>query len=103
MGNEAISAISQFQGRTAMTTKIKFAAVLTALTVAATFALPSSEAQARHGRAFGAALLGAAVVGTAVAASQPVYVVGPRRCRFIDQFDRWGNYIGTAKVCRAYW
>ena len=89
-----------------MTTKIKFAAVLTALTLVATFALPSNEAQARGGRGFalGAGLIGAAVVGSAIAASaQPVYVVGPRRCRFVDQFDRWGNFIGTAKICRTYY
>ena len=87
-----------------MTTKIKFFAALTALTLAATFALPSNEAQAR-GRGWGiaAGVIGAGIIAGSIAAAhaEPVYVVAPpRRCRFVDQFDRWGNYLGTTKVCR---
>ena len=81
-----------------------FAAALTALTLAATFAMPSNQAHAQRRALLGAGLVGAAIVGTAVAASsQPVYVAGPRRCKIVDQFDRWGNYLGTTKICRTYY
>jgi hypothetical protein len=88
-----------------MISKTKFAAALTALTIAATFALPSSEAQAhRRGWAIGAGIVGAAIVGSAIAASaQPVYVGGYRSCKRVAQFDHWGNYIGSTKVCRYYY
>jgi hypothetical protein len=86
-----------------MTTKTKFFAALTALTLAATFALPSNEAQAR-GRGWGiaAGVIGAGIIAGSIAAAhaEPVIVVAPRRCKFVDQFDRFGNYVGTAKVCR---
>ena len=86
-----------------MTTKIKFAAALTALTVAATLALPSSEAQAqRRGFGIAAGIIGAGIVAGSIAAAtaQPVYVDGYRSCRFVRQYDRWDNYVGTVKVCR---
>jgi hypothetical protein len=89
-----------------MTTKTKFAAALTALTVLTTLALPASEAQARgRGWAIGAGILGAGIVAGSIAAAhaQPVYVDGGYRCRFVRQFDGWGNYVGTAKVCRYYY
>jgi hypothetical protein len=86
---------------TTMNIKTKFAAALSALAIAATLAVPS-QAQA-HGRgwAIGAGILGAGIVAGSIAAAtaQPVYVVGPR-CRYVDRFDRWGNYYGTVKVCR---
>lgn len=82
-----------------------FTAALTALTIAATFALPSNEAQARgRGFAIGAGILGAAIVGSAIAAhSQPVYVGGYRSCRWVANYDRWGNFVGNSKVCRIYY
>lgn len=88
-----------------MNSKTKFAAALTALTLVATFALPSNEAQARgRGWAIGAGLVGAAIVGGAIAASaQPVYVEGGyRRCRWVANYDRFGNFLGNSKVCRYY-
>ena len=86
-----------------MNTKIKFAAALTALTLAATFALPASEAQAhRRGWGIAAGVLGAGIVAGSIAAAhaQPVYLDGGYRCRWVRQFDGWGNYMGTTKVCR---
>ena len=86
-----------------MTTKIKFAAALTALTIAATFALPAKEAEARHwgGGAIAAGLIGGAVLGAAIASSNaaPVYYEG-RRCRWINNYDYNGFYVGKSKVCR---
>ena len=87
-----------------MNTKIKFAAALTALTVATTIAMPSSEAQARRW-GLGLGLVTGAVVGAAIANSyaQPVYVGGFRRCFWQRQFDGLGNYMGTVKVCKIYY
>jgi len=88
-----------------MNTKTKFASALTALTVLATLALPSSEAEARgRGFAIGAGIVGAAIIGSAIAAnSAPLYVDGGYRCRWVNQFDGWGNYMGKTKVCRHYY
>ena len=87
-----------------MNTKIKFAAALTALTVATTLAMPSSDAQARRW-GLGLGLVTGAVVGAAIANSyaHPVYVGGFRRCHWQRQFDDFGNYMGKAKVCRIYY
>ncbi len=88
-----------------MNTKAKFAIALTALTVATTFALPSSEAQARRwGLGLGVGLATGAIVGAAIANSyaQPVYVGGVRRCHVERQFDVYGNYMGRTTVCRIY-
>ena len=87
-----------------MNTKIKFAAALTALTVATTLAIPSSDAQARRW-GLGLGLVTGAVVGAAIANSyaQPVYVGGVRRCFWQRQFDGLGNYMGTVKVCKVYY
>jgi len=103
-----------------MKTKIRFAAALTAVALAATLALPS-EADARrrgHGWAIGAGILGAAVIGSAIANSayaypaypvypayevepvEPYYVAPRQRCTHVDQFDHNGNYFGTRTVCR---
>src|SRR5262245_8367624 len=92
--------------RTVMTTKIKFAAALTDLALAATFARPSSEAQARpRGWGIAAGLIGAGIVAGSIAAAsaEPVYVGGYRACKRVAQYDAWGNFIGTTKVCRYYY
>ena len=88
-----------------MTTRTQFAAALTALTVAATLALPSSEAQAqRRGFGIAAGIIGAGIVAGSLAAAhaQPLYVDG-YRCKFVRQYDNWNNYVGTVKVCRHYY
>ena len=88
-----------------MTAKIRFAAILTALTVAAAVTLPSSEAEARNrGGAIavgviGGALLGAAIAGHAHAHSGPAYYEPGPRCRWVAEYDRWGNYMGRTRVC----
>ena len=86
-----------------MNTKTKFAAALSALAIAATLALPG-QAEARvNGWAIGAGIVGAGIIAGSIAAAnaQPVYVTpAPRRCRWVDQFDRFGNYMNTVKVCR---
>ena len=46
-------------------------------------------------------LLGAGIIAGSVyaATAQPVYVDGGYRCRWVRNFDAWGNYVGTSKVC----
>ena len=88
-----------------MNAKTKFFAALTALTLAATFALPSNAEARGRGWAIGAGILGAAIVAGAVASAhaEPVYVGGYRSCKRVAQFDHWGNYVGSTKVCRYYY
>ncbi len=48
----------------------------------------------------GAGLVGAAIVGSAVAATTPYpYYTGYRRCGWVRQFDQFGNYIGRINTC----
>jgi hypothetical protein len=83
-----------------MTIKTKIAALaVAALTVAGSVATTTTKAEAHgfhHGWGFGGALLGAAIVGSAIAASQPAPYY--RSC-LVRQYDAFGRYIGTANVC----
>jgi hypothetical protein len=84
--------------------KLKVAAALAALTLAATVALPTTQAQAGHhgwGLGFAGAAIGTAIVAGAVANSyaEPVYVDGYRRCWMKPRYDIVGNYIGSVQVC----
>ena len=88
-----------------MTIKSKIATAVAIATLAGSLAIPTSSAQARGGWGLGAAVLGTAIVGATVANSVPggYYAVdGVRRCGWERQYDRYGVYIGTVKVCRVY-
>ena len=85
-----------------MTIKSKIATAVAIATLAGSLAIPTSSAQARGGWVIGAGLLGAAIVGTTIANSAPYAVDGYRRCGWERQYDRYGFYIGTVKVCRVY-
>jgi len=89
-----------------MTIKSKIAAALAVVTLAGSLAIPTSSAQAANGWGIGAAIVGGAVVGAAVANSAAYggtyYVDGSRRCRWERQFNAYGEYVGTVKVCRVY-
>ncbi len=86
----------------------KFAAVAVAALTLASATLASTnpaDAKGKFGPAFGfgiaaGTLLGAAAVSSAYGG--PVYVGPSYRCRWVQQFDRWGYYLGTAKVCRHW-
>ena len=87
-----------------MSIKTKTAAALAVLTLATSLALPASEAQAR-GWGLAAGLVGGAIVAGAIAANanaNTVYVDGYRRCRFVRQYDQFGYYVGTTRVCNYY-
>jgi hypothetical protein len=85
-----------------MSFKTKIAA-LTLASIAATGSVVSAVTPAaahgfRPGWGIGAGLLGAAVVGSAIAASTPYYY-GYHRCGWVRQFDAFGNYVGTVRTC----
>jgi hypothetical protein len=88
-----------------MNTKSKLAAALAVATLATSLA---TSAQAGHhgGWGIGAGIVGAAIVGSAIAANAApyggYYVEGYRRCAWERQYDSYGFYIGTVKVCRVY-
>jgi hypothetical protein len=87
-----------------MSIKTKIAAIaLAALTAAGTIASSTGQAQAKGpGLGFGiaAGVIGAAVVGSAIAASQAdAYDYGYRRCGSVRQYDAYGNYIGRVRTC----
>jgi hypothetical protein len=87
-----------------MNIKSKTIAALAVLTLATSMAVPSSEAQAR-GWGLAAGLIGGAIVAGAIASNanaNTVYVDGYRRCRFVRNYDQFGYYVGTSKVCRYY-
>jgi hypothetical protein len=88
-----------------MSIKSKIAALaLAALAVTGSFATTTTKAEA-HGFGFGwglgAGLVGAAVVGSAIAAGNDGYYPydGYRRCGWVRQFDAYGNYIGRVRTC----
>ena len=87
-----------------MSIKTRIAALaLAALTTAGAIATSTGQAQAKGpGLGFGiaAGIVGAAVVGSAIAASQAdTYDYGYRRCVWVRQFDAYGNYIGRVRSC----
>jgi hypothetical protein len=85
---------------TSMSIKTKFAALALA-TLAVTGSIASTtQAQAKPlGCGVGAGLVGAAIVGTAIAASSNGYYDGYRRCGWVRQFDAYGNYMGRVRTC----
>jgi hypothetical protein len=92
-----------------MSIKTKIAALaLAALAVTGSLASTTTQAQAGGGGGGGApgwvgpAILGAAIVGTAVAASNGPYYDGYRRCGWVRQFDVYGNYMGRIRTCNYY-
>ena len=89
-----------------MSIKTRIAATaLAALAAAGTVASSTGQAQAKGpgpGPGFGiaAGIIGPAVVGSAIAASQAdPYDDGYRRCGWVRQYDAYGNYIGRVRTC----
>ncbi len=89
-----------------MSIKTRIAALaVAALAVTGSVASTTAPAEAHgfhHGWGIGAGLLGAAVVGSAIAASNSYpysYYDGYHRCGWVRRFDAFGNYIGTGRSC----
>jgi hypothetical protein len=80
---------------------------LAILATTGAIASTTGPAQAKGpGLGFGiaAGLVGAAVVGSAIAANENGYYdnsyrYGYRRCGWVRQFDGYGNYIGRVRTC----
>ena len=88
-----------------MSIKTKIAAVALAALAATGGLASTTQAHAGGGGlgwGIGAGLIGAAVVGTAIAANSGPYYGGYRRCALVRQFDVYGNYIGTIRSCNYY-
>ncbi len=90
-----------------MIIRSKIATAVAIATLAGSLAIPTSSAQAGpKGWGIGAGIVGAAIVGSAIAANSApyggYYVDGVRRCGWERQYDRFGYYVGTVKVCRVY-
>jgi hypothetical protein len=84
-----------------MSIKTKIAALaLATLAITGTIASTTTQAQAKPlGWGIGAGIVGAAIVGTAIATSGNGYYDGYRRCGWVRQFDAFGNYIGRVRTC----
>jgi len=88
-----------------MSLKTNIAAVaVAALVVTGSVASTTTPAEAHgfhHGWGWGvgAGLLGAAIVGGAIAANDGYYDGGYRYCRWVPQFDGYGHYLGRVRSC----
>jgi hypothetical protein len=86
-------------------TKI-IAATLAVATLAGSLGATTGTAEAgSRGAAIGLGIAAGALIGAAAtshAYSGPSYVVdhGYRRCKWVRQYDGYGYYVGTTKVCR---
>jgi hypothetical protein len=82
-----------------MSIKTKIAALALATLAVTTSIASTTQAEAKGlGWGIGAGLVGAAIVGSAIAASNP-YPYGYRRCGWVRQFDAYGNYMGRVNTC----
>ena len=83
-----------------MSIRTKIAALaLGTLAVTGTIATTTTQAEAKPfglGWGIGAGIVGAAVIGSAIAASDGY---GYRRCGWVRQFDAYGNYLGRVRSC----
>jgi len=86
-----------------MSLNTKFAALALTALVAAGALTASTQAHAKGpGPAFGVAagLIGAAAIGSTIAAGGPYYSdVGYRHCVWVPQYNYYGAYIGRVRVC----
>jgi hypothetical protein len=85
-----------------MSIKTKVAAVaLVALTATGIVAGSTQHADAKGlglGLGIAAGVIGAAAVGSAIAADG-YYYDGYRRCGWVRQYDAFGNYVRRVRVC----
>ena len=90
-----------------MSIKTRIAALaLAALAVTGSMAATTTKAEAYpiypHW-GVGAGLATAAIVGTAIAASNgPVYYTTYRRCGLVPQYNMFHQYVGSVRVCNYY-
>lgn len=81
------------------------AAALAVATLAGTATITTGTAQAGSYHGVGLGIAAGALIGAAATAhayNGPSYVVDhgySRRCKWVKQFDSYGYYTGTVKVC----
>lgn len=84
-----------------MTIKTKIAAIaLATLAVTGSIASTTTAAEAHgfhRGFGIGAGLIGAAIVGGAIAASDPYYY--GHRCGWSPRYNAFGQYVGNVRTC----
>ena len=84
-----------------MSIKTRIAAVaVAALAATGSIASTTTSAEAHgfhHGWGLGAGLVGAAIVGSTIAATT-TYPYG-YRCGWVRQYDAFGRYIGSVNTC----
>jgi hypothetical protein len=73
-------------------------AALAIVTVTSSLIATTNQADAQFRRWGPAAIAGGIIAGAVIANSAPY-----ERCGWVRQFDRWGNYMGRAWVCRSYY
>ncbi|MGY3237345.1 MULTISPECIES: hypothetical protein [unclassified Bradyrhizobium] len=86
-----------------MSIKTRIAALaLAALAVTGSIAATTSQAEAKPlgwGWGVGAGIATAAIVGTAIAASNEPYYYGYHRCGWVAQYNGFGQYVGRVRTC----
>lgn len=86
-----------------MSIKSRIAAtVLATLAVTGSIASTTSQAEAKQPGwvwGVGAGIATAAVIGSAVAASNDPYYYGYRRCGWVAQYNASGQYVGRVRTC----
>jgi hypothetical protein len=85
-----------------MSIKTRIAAVaLAALTLTGSVVATTSQAEAKPlgwGYGVGAGIATAAIVGSAIAASNDPYY-GYHRCGWVAQYNAFGQYVGRVRTC----
>ncbi|WGD53067.1 hypothetical protein QA641_03750 [Bradyrhizobium sp. CB1650] len=86
-----------------MSIKSRIAAVaFAAVTAAGGIVSTTSQAEAKPlgwGWGVGAGIATAAIVGSAIAASNDPYYYGYRRCGWVAQYNAYGQYVGRVRTC----
>jgi len=86
-----------------MSIKTKIAATaLAALAVTGSIVSTTSQAEAKPigwGWGVGAGIATAAIVGTAIAASNQPYYNGYHRCGWVAQYNAYGQFVGNVRTC----
>lgn len=78
------------------------AAALATLAVTSSIASTTTSAEAKQPGwvwGVGAGIATAAVIGSAVAASNDPYSYGYRRCGWVAQYNAFGQYVGRVRTC----
>jgi hypothetical protein len=109
MDKQATTARSTKRMEFIMSIKTKIATLAIAtLAITGSIAASTQDAHAGpKGKAIAAGLLGAAVVGTAIAASTAPgygygYGYGHRHCSWQPQYNVFGQWVGNARVCHFH-